>query len=314
LGAPAGASPRGHARRYSGRFYLRGVRGDGHRQEVQDYLSELRVYEGLFGSVTYEWCDNKMIVLDMETDESAYESLKTILTVSRDELNRFFDKVRVSDFTENPPRAARTFGEYLLKGIEKIKGKSKAIDRTCFFHFTRVSQEESFKDGLLPLGIIVERIWQGLRALVKTNCPEAEWKRFRKEFNQSQHHSAYLYRLKVNDATQWGPYAFLIRNTDHRENGERNHNYLRTPEIVEDICTVYREIFGFDLLSAYMQSTVPCVVKFYLDEKIDRVLSVALSHLHNRFKNLGCFDECEYSHNTNGELIPFNRISKIESL
>jgi hypothetical protein len=92
--------------------------------------------------------------------------------------------------------------------------------------------------------------WQAFRAYVEHDHPS---------------HYAELYRTKVANPTQGGPFGFLIRDVPIYKattgKGEW-HDYLRLPEIVEDVCMAFRESFDQDLTADYLAASRPCIVKF----------------------------------------------------
>jgi hypothetical protein len=128
------------------------------------------------------------------------------------------------------------------------------------------------------------------------------------------HHLAGLYRMKLLDSIHHGPYAFLIRETLLHNKVLGNHDYLALPEVVEDICTCFQETFGTSVLqSAFMDSTRPCIVKFYEDTARGDLLPNALDYLAQvRYTgSIGGFYSTSF---IKGGVIPKSRIAKVEFL
>jgi len=59
-----------------------------------------------------------------------------------------------------------------------------------------------------------------------------------------------------------------------------NHDYLRVPEIVEDICLSFQQQYGIDLFHRYLSNTKSCIVKFYSENVKECYLYSALYYLY----------------------------------
>lgn len=82
-----------------------------------------------------------------------------------------------------------------------------------------------------------------------------------------------LYRLKTPALMHHGPFGEYVREHLLRSHELSSHDYLRTPELLEDIAHAARDVFGADLLGAYTAATKPCIVAFDmpLDDDADAV-------------------------------------------
>jgi hypothetical protein len=68
-----------------------------------------------------------------------------------------------------------------------------------------------------------------------------------------------------------------------------SHDYLRLPEILEDICSGYQETYGVSIHSQLSQQLVPTIVKFWCDEKIDiNCVESALFYAYQKSKKENC--------------------------
>ena len=54
-----------------------------------------------------------------------------------------------------------------------------------------------------------------------------------------------------------------------------NHDYLRTPEIVEDICITFDELYGTNLMPVFLKATEPCIVSFRDPQSVPYYLGIA---------------------------------------
>lgn len=200
--------------------------------------------------------------LDCDTPDTACDSIAEILGIDRVELESFLDGLDVDALGQDPSIA----GEIELTrdvtiGPRRFTIPPSSSVSTCWFHATRVADPSTFRQhGIRPLPDQLEGIWEFLFDLVQPDCSTAEWAAFRRRIEAGDtDHSAFLYKLKVLDSQhQWGPFAFLVRDAAEGRADDAHHNYLRAPEITEDIC----RCFGSGLLGKYQDATRPCVVKF----------------------------------------------------
>jgi len=236
-----------------------------------------------------------MRILDCESVESTYSSLKTITGVSILDIKDFLKSL-------DPNIAEKNSSPYINDGILnefKIRFKTSFdYEYVYWFHLTRTYEGNKFDEGLLPAKESVDRLWNFLFTLIENELSENDWKNFRKDFescnfdNTEAYHRAYLYNLIVIKLSS-GPYAFLVKEQSILK--YKNH-YLTHPETVMHICYAFYEIFNLDLLSIYSNKTVPCVVKFRSRNTKSTYLGDALHYLHkvslNRDSGLDdtCFD------------------------
>lgn len=224
-------------------------------------------------------------VLDCETLETTLASVALAAGVSERELLdglRRFDPAGVdtsADWYGAVPRAA-------LASIG-VNIDSVRFDAIRAFHGTRTLDPQRFvRHGILPLGAVIDRLWDDLFAIAGGQVTTAEWHAIRTAIETGPlrpgpaEHSAYLYRLKVGKTSLHGPYANLVR--DHvLAPIEGHHDYLAIPEIVQDIA----RFAGTDLQDRFERAAKSCIVKFRHHEvthhEIDSAVSYLLSKAHN---------------------------------
>ncbi len=169
---------------------------------------------------------------------------------------------------------------------------------TVWFHLTRSCEPESFRGGIKPLGQVIDSMWLALEPYALKHVSKSQWAEFRDHVDRR--HDAYhadLYRKKCRESFHWGPYGILVRESAFCAEALCNHDYLRVPEIIEDICICFRHSFAADLYSAYRKVAVPVIVKFWAPGLPDHALDAALAYLwlHRRreapsFASNTCFD------------------------
>ena len=250
-----------------------------------------------------------MKTLDCESIESAYRSLETILGINECGLRELFDSVdsHNGEFHKNP-------GDFLLSHLQQKTGCKTQFGATCWFHVIRTWPDNMFDDGILPLNQAINHIWNFLFALVKGELTSEQWKYLRSSIFTSDYHFADLYKMKrMNAEIHGGPFAFLVRQIALACD-DRYHNYLTIPEIAEDICLYCQHIFKLNLRERYINSTVPCIIKFIDHIPKTNALGTALLYTYNHYQGSGLSEWCNLSFSGQGKPIPKDRILKVEFL
>lgn len=249
-----------------------------------------------------------MADLDCETFESALMSLCTIFRVEEEQLREFLTSIDLEQHyrSNHPPRHP---GDELLSLFEQEHGQDRErIERVYWFHLTRVPSGASFEDGLLPLGAVLCRIWEMLFTLFSETPHESRLREMAEAGVQDSH-----FNLKTNDSLHWGPYAMLVRDIAFACATAHNHDYLRTPEIVEDICSGYRKQFGESIQEVVEERLVPTIVKFwseYEGHEIESALYYVYCQLHSQELTMSgntCFDG-------GGVAVPYDRIVSVQAV
>lgn len=254
-----------------------------------------------------------MKTLDCETRDTTYTSLEDILGVSKSAIDAIFQQLNIEQFYEDHPDSAIEPRDWLFSNISPIPLSTVRLDRVYWFHLTRVPKSTTFlNNGLLPLGQAIDAIWNFLHLLVETKISKEEWAGFRKNLTLSHH--ARLYRMKIGNPMLWGPYAILVKEVAFNPQEIGNHDYLRTPEIVEDICLCFQEKYGIDLLMLYMANSIPCIVKFMDDIPQNDYVTTALYYLYACYHRHELSLYCNTCLDSRGISVKPERIAKVEWL
>lgn len=248
-----------------------------------------------------------MKTLDCESLSSTYKSLEFILGLTKHELQQIFDSTdipeRVSDFADP--------AKELFFYIERQTHSQSKFDATCWFHCTRTWHDNHFKDGLLPLSQVIDRIWDFLRTLAGSEVADNQWKDLRQSIRSSNNEAAYRYREKFSHIIHEGPHAILIRETaDLIRNDNTYVDYFKTPEIVEDMCSYC----GFRLQDKFTAKTVPCVVKFIGHSPDINALHTAVMYAYRKYRRLALLPACNYCYTARGTAVPPEYILKVEHI
>jgi len=253
-----------------------------------------------------------MNILDCETTETIYESIDAILHISKPELNEIFKGIDLEEHCMNNSNHCTEYPENVLFSI--VAGKEVSVpvyDRVHWFHLTRTHDKSDYNRGILTLNKAIDSIWDFLFSLVEDHFSLNEWEHFKNNMGNGQW--AHLYNLKAHCNSYGGPYAVLIREFAFMSNIVRNHDYLSTPEIVEDIGMCFQELNNFDLCQVYRENTVPCIVKFWHHKARADCVTTALYYLYNVFKNNEITSMSGTNFDGYGKAIPKENIVYIET-
>lgn len=249
-----------------------------------------------------------MTHLDCESPEVAVNSLACIYDINPEQLVGFFSQFDIdAHYEANKPDLAGH--DETRRLLEKNFGlPKKHITRTYWYHLSRTERGASFEDGILPLNAALPRIWQMLLRIV-SGSHHAE--RLRKMSEQGVEN--FHYNLKTPDPLHWGTYAMLVKGIGACATSVGNHDYLQTPEIIEDICSGYEARFCESIQPMIERALVPTVVKFWSEAQehlYGLTSAIYYAYLSNRGLELSglantCFDG-------NGKTVSKDRVVYVE--
>jgi hypothetical protein len=222
-----------------------------------------------------------MIFLDCEDVDSALRSLATAAGVGEAALGEVL-------LAHRPDQTERHAGEDPWVAIPRAVFAAVGVDiadvrfdGAYYFHGTRVLHPHDFvRDGIQPLGAMLDRLWNDLYGLCAGEVTSTKWRALRRELEGDTHtplhdeDSAWSYRLKFAAPTHQGPFASLVRDHTVAPIGGE-HNYLQSPEIIEDIAGSV----GLGLQTLFEAQATSCVVKFRHRRVNQRTVEAALLYL-----------------------------------
>ena len=195
--------------------------------------------------------------------------------------------VSVGELERALPVAARHAQEDQEDPIGALTGVlAAALERNAatpasihYFHGTRASEPGRFKrEGLRPLGQVLDSLWQEVGALVP-ELSDAQLHSLRADLAGGQI-GPHTYSLRVEDDLHHGPCGHLLRDVFLHPDAYASVDYLAGAEIVIDICQAIEERTGLDATARYQQATTPCVVEFSVaTSHFDQALAAALWYL-----------------------------------
>lgn len=197
--------------------------------------------------------------LDCESQQSAEASVLASFGCTQSALQAFLgDPSHLANYEANSRALPVDFKRFLYQRACETLGAPTLPTEFCWFHGTRVPLGTTFEEGILPLGQVAPSLQERLVAELEDPSARAAVQRaFANKGGNSFH-----FREKLTHAVHSGPYAILVREVADYANELGQHDYLRMPEIIEDLCEEVRAECGLDLLAIYEERWRPCTVKF----------------------------------------------------
>lgn len=249
------------------------------------------------------------LILDCQNYESSIESLARAYGTKVSKLERFLSALDLE--REYELRSISVTEDYYL--VDQFRAKfgepSHAWDRICWFHLTRVPEGTDFSEGLLPLRLSLEKAWKTVEAAQSEKRRRAILRRLRRVGVPD-----FQYKLKVGVPLHDGPYAMLVREAAFQSSSIHNHDYLRTPEIVEDICNGFKNHCGESILVETLNALKPCIVKFEdsTDAEDLHLMRVLLYYCWLKCRGEDLCDLANTCFDGRGRIIPRSAIQSIE--
>ena len=248
-------------------------------------------------------------VIDCENQESAVNSLCGLFRCSSDDLcdqllQIDIDRTYEQDEPDCPP------DEFLYRRLVLAFGQPDEPQGIYWFHLTRTSPQNRFHEGILPLGMALDSIWEMVLSIFK----------FSQHFSRLQSMrmhgvSNYHYQLKTPDPFHWGPFAMLVRDVAFDAKRIGNHDYLWLPEIIEDICNDYLDKYGVSIHEDVVNALVPCIIKFVARDNNDTgCVGPAINYVYSCIRGEPVSHYANTCFDAGGRVIPPGDILKIEYL
>lgn len=254
-----------------------------------------------------------MKILDCENIESINSSLNGIMDISESEIKEFLLNFNMDQYYDTHPDYPGTGDELLIYLFEGKYRKDYKIDVTYWFHLTRTFESNRFEEGILPTGESINLIWDFLFSLVGHKLTKKEWNKFRENLEKdTKSFSAEQYRLRIDKTIHGGPFAILNKALAFIPNEVGNHDYLKTPEIVQCICSYFEEVYKYNLLRLYTENTKPCIVKFKFNGGESKYIGNILFYLYCIYHNEKLSAYCSNCFDGKGIRIPHENILNIK--
>ncbi|NJB72029.1 hypothetical protein GGR42_002520 [Saonia flava] len=244
-------------------------------------------------------------ILDCENYESILTSLNSIFSTSGNDISNFLESIDINEIWEKS-RQEKHADEYLFdEFINEFKIDESKIIKAYWFHNTRVLKGSEFKEGILPLSLAINKIEILINEIIK---------KIEIPINNNSLLGCSVIQNKLNSKTNQGPWAFLIRDFAF-EKVDGIHDYLKSPELIEDIIH-FKYPEKYDLIfREFQNSTVECIIKFKTETEFhqQRLLYV-INYLYNKINNEKMDWRSNANFSNNGKIISPEMIIKIDYL
>jgi hypothetical protein len=188
------------------------------------------------------------------------------------------------------------------------------FDGACYFHVTRAVDPEAFCQGrILPLDLMVEKLWSTRRELAGHEITDDEWAEFRSRSRPTlAARDCSLYRLKTGARIHLGPFGLVVRETFLAPGSTGSHDYLGCPGIVQDIARCYASAHGGDLERCFREVAKPCIVKFRSPNCRPGEVKAALWHAFAKLRAGEITSNANYSLDGAGAPVPAEDVVDVE--
>ncbi len=250
------------------------------------------------------------IVLDCENLHTTLNSISNIYGASRNDISSYLKGFNLEQYyLEKELDKKEEIKNTLIRLFSnEFRELETTPDLIYWFHGTRVLKEEKFKEGILPLGLAIGKIWKTLFKIF-SDSPHKEKLSDLKTKGITDFH----YQTRLPESSLWGPYARLVKEAAFQNEELWSHDYLKIPEIIEDICKSYSIEYGESIIEDVKNALVACIVKFRSINNVNKwQVYTALFYLYHELNNFPLIFGCDTSYDAKNEVIPKSDIVKIE--
>ena len=205
------------------------------------------------------------------------------------------------------------FGEFLYYNLNKPHTSINISEvRIHWFHGTRCLEKGVYDCGIRPLQEIFPYIKEMLDKLAFENGIS-----FQKENVNFRHFQNLIFHKFNNDGDK-GPCAVLNYDTLINPQKYGFHDYIKSPEIIEDYAYSAYGINGDALLEIYRNITQPAIVEFYTFVKdannmgIEHIIGILMEYVYYTLHNLEVGLTCNTCYTGKGKGIAKEQILNID--
>lgn len=226
------------------------------------------------------------MILDCQDEKTALISVADYYGQPVDVISNIIKSVNFSSLHKREVDRYDYFTDFLFEYFRKKFGVG-TIDQIMWYHLSRSLNPERYYNGILPLNEILPQLQSDLYCLVKDRISNEEWIDICNGKGAGFRKSRFDFKRECKD--HYGPYAMLVREIAFNSNQVGNHDYLRIPEIIEDMCMGMENEYGIDLIGKYIEKSMPVITKFrkvVSDHGKDKnYIGTALCYLYRKLNN-----------------------------
>ncbi|HHP5750862.1 TPA: hypothetical protein ACSC98_003158 [Escherichia coli] len=250
-----------------------------------------------------------MFTLDCSTRSQALLSLSSGFGCSVMELKKVLLSLDLEQIYETDHSIMIDSRQYLREYVCRELGIPGEFTTAYWFHGTRTSADNTFENGLLALNQTESLVMDMLVNL----APDAEVKEKLQAWNFHAGVPDHLFRTRTRDKMHWGPYGHLVREVHLHARKLWQHDYVRLPELVEDVCNAYKKKYGQDLTGHYLEVLKPCIVCFWADIDYEKgALEAALSYAYTSVRELPPDSGAVFGIDRHGKSVSVDEIVNVE--
>ncbi|EMR9906127.1 hypothetical protein [Escherichia coli] len=250
-----------------------------------------------------------MFILDCSTRSQALLSLSSGFGCSVMELKKVLLSLDLEQIYETDHSIMIDSRQYLREYVCRELGIPGEFTTAYWFHGTRTSADNTFENGLLALNQTESLVMDMLVNL----APDAEVKEKLQAWNFHAGVPDHLFRTRTRDKMHWGPYGHLVREVHLHARKLWQHDYVRLPELVEDVCNAYKKKYGQDLTGHYLEVLKPCIVCFRAGIDYEKgALEAALSYAYTSVRELPPDSGAVFGIDRHGKSVSVDEIVNVE--
>ena len=206
-----------------------------------------------------------MFELDCSSGDEALYSLALGFRCTPQKLKEVLFSLDLDVFYQDIHSAPRApIGQFLYEYIVGKLGHHLELSSVVWFHCTRTSPDNQFLDGVSPLNDSLPKVWQILMDLAPERTIQEKLLAMKEKGVSDD-----LYALRTQNSIHWGPYGILVRDVAFVAEDLSQHDYLKIPELIEDICNAYQLDHDVSLHEHYSKALKPMMVKFKSGYRVD---------------------------------------------
>jgi len=241
--------------------------------------------------------------LDCESGEAAISSLSVGFSCTQEKLREVLLSIDLDEVYEHKEQC-------LYNYVVREVGEHKELSGVYWFHSTRTSLDNNFQYGIHPLNDALDKVWDVMISTIPT--PEVKQNL---QLMRTIGVNDEMYELRTNDSIHWGPYGILVREVAFNTKKLKQHDYLKMPELVEDICNAYKLTYEVSLDLLYENLLIPKLVKFYSSKRLDNgCIEAALNYAYTKIRKLPINESCVTVLNNGGTAIKPEEIVNVETV
>ncbi|MGY5958070.1 DUF4261 domain-containing protein [Kosakonia sp. BK9b] len=250
-----------------------------------------------------------MFTLDCSTRAQALLTLSAGFGCSVMELKKVLLSLDLEQIYETDHSIMVDSQQYLREYVCTELGSPGEFTTAYWFHGTRTFTDNTFEEGLLALNQSESLVMDMLVNL----APDSEVKEKLQAWNFHAGVPDKLFRMRTTNKIHWGPYGHLVREVHLHAHKLRLHNYMRLPELVEDVCNAYQKKHGQDLTGHYLNVLKPCIVCFRGDIAYEKgALEAALGYAYTSVRGLPPDSSAVFGIDRHGISVSGNAIVNVE--